>query len=101
MHALTDSLEDFDVDGRCAAVVAVIFVLGIADDAVAAAHGSEDVGGGAGNLGNDGAGVEGVDGGVHVDGVGVKDGRVLEWGQQGRGEVAGEGVLIGAAKTDE
>jgi hypothetical protein len=95
VHALANGLEDFDVDRRCTAVVAVILVLGVADNSLAAPQGSEGHGRVVGNAGNDCAGIVGENGRIHVDGVGVEDGRVLQRGQDGRGEVATERVFIG------
>lgn len=100
MDALADGLEDLDVDGGCAAVVAVVVGVGVRRgvDGAGAFGGGEGAGGGAGDARDDVAGVEGEDGGVRVDGVWVEDGGVFERGEDGGGEVGGEGVFVGAAE---
>ena len=71
MDAFGNRLENFDVQGGSAAVVPVVLVFLVADDALCAFGRRELDGGRLRYPWNDLTGIERENGGVRVDGVGV------------------------------
>ena len=102
VDALGDGLEDLEVDEGGGAVVAVVLVLGVADDAVRALVRGERERRGARDARHDLLRVEGEDGGVDADLVRVQDRRVRERLQDRRRELrrVRERVLVRAVCRD-
>ena len=98
VYALGDRLEDLEVDERGGAVVPVVLVLVVADNAVRAFERGEGDRRVAGNAGHDRLGVEREDGRVHADLVRVEDRWVGGWLEDRGRELFGvcERVLIRA-----
>lgn len=96
VHALADSLQDFDVYCCGAAVIPVILELFVADNSVLPFLGCKSERCSPGDSWNDGAGIERQYRGVCVDIVRVEDfGEVKGW-EEGFGEFTerGKGVFV-------
>jgi len=73
VHALADGVQHLNVDGGCTSIVAIVFELLIADDALGAFECGKSKCRAMRNSWDDGADVEGEDRGVGVDIVGEED----------------------------
>lgn len=99
MDTLGNCLQDLDINRRSAAVIAVVLVLVVPSDAFSTFEGSKFEGGGFCYAGHDLARVEGKNGRVYVDIVGVENRGEVDRLENGCREVTSKWVFIGACVT--
>ena len=95
MDTLADGLKNLDVDGGGTAIVAIILVFVVTDDAIGTFGFREGQGGTFRDAWNDIARVKGKYGGIYVDIVRIKDFWEDERFQNGCGKIARKRIFVG------